>query len=67
MNVNNAANSLPGYLVNTLLDSQQKQTEFAMNAIEVAAKQQLVIQQQQTALFAVALLTGVGSKLDIFV
>jgi hypothetical protein len=67
MTVNDAAKSLPGYLVSTLLDSQQKQTNLALKAIEVAARQQLILQQQQTTLFAAALLTGVGTKLDTVV
>ncbi|MDR1040273.1 MAG: hypothetical protein LBR80_08945 [Deltaproteobacteria bacterium] len=67
MNVNNSANSLPGLLVNTLLDGQKKQTDLALKTIQVAAEQQLAVQQQQTAILAVALLTGVGTKLDTFV
>jgi hypothetical protein len=59
--------SFTGMLVQSLLDNQKAQTELAMKTIEVAAKQQMALQQQQTALFAVALLTGVGSKLDIFI
>jgi hypothetical protein len=67
MNVTNAANSLPGLLATTLLDGQKEQMNLALKSIEVVAKQQLAIQQQQTTLMAVALLTGVGSKLDIVV
>ncbi|MDR2406097.1 MAG: hypothetical protein LBE27_06970 [Deltaproteobacteria bacterium] len=67
MNINNAANSLPGYLALTLLESQQKQTELAMKTMQIVAQQQMAYQQQQTALFAVALMTGIGSKLDIVV
>jgi hypothetical protein len=66
MNVNNNVNSLPGLLVSTLLDGQQKQTDLALKTIQVAAEQQLAVQQQQTAILAVALLTGIGTKLDIF-
>ncbi|MDR1051837.1 MAG: hypothetical protein LBP95_12365 [Deltaproteobacteria bacterium] len=53
-------------MVQTLMDSQKAQTELVMKTIEVAARQQMAVQQQQTALLAVALLTGVGTKLDIF-
>jgi hypothetical protein len=67
MNVNSTSyGALAGNLVKTLMDSQKAQTDLAMKTIEVATKQQLAIQQQQTALLAVAMLTGVGSKLDIF-
>ena len=57
---------LTGKLVSTILGGQQAQTDLAMKAIEVAAQQQLALQQQQTALLAVALLTGVGSKLNVY-
>ncbi|MDR2460068.1 MAG: hypothetical protein LBE38_04690 [Deltaproteobacteria bacterium] len=67
MLVNNTANSLPGLLVATLLDGQKQQTDLAIKQIQVIAKQQQEIQKQQTTLLAVALLTGIGSKLDIVV
>jgi hypothetical protein len=67
MNVGSTANGLTGQLVTTLLEGQQAQTDLALKTIEVAARQQLAIQQQQTALMAVAIMTGVGSKLDTFV
>ena len=58
---------LTGKLVQTILDGQRAQTNLAIKTIEVAAQQQLALQQQQTALLAVALLTGVGSRLNVFV
>jgi hypothetical protein len=67
INSNTNANSLPGNLALTLLDNQQKQSELALKTIELVTQQQLAMQQQQTALFAIALMTGVGSKLDIVV
>jgi hypothetical protein len=69
MNVNssNSYGALAGNLVKNLMEGQKAQTELAMKTIEVATKQQLAVQQQQTALLAVAMLTGVGSKLNIFV
>jgi hypothetical protein len=67
MDVNNSVNSLPGLLVSTLLDGQKEQLNLAIKEIEVIAKQQQAFQQQQTTLLAVALLTGIGSKLDITV
>jgi hypothetical protein len=59
--------STTGKLVSTLLEGQQAQTNLALKAIEVITKQQLAFQQQQTALLAVAMLTGVGSKLNVYV
>ncbi|MDR1084777.1 MAG: hypothetical protein LBP22_07935 [Deltaproteobacteria bacterium] len=59
------ANSLPGKLVNTLFEGQKQQTELAIKTVQLVAEQQLALQQQQTTLQAVALLTGLGTKLDI--
>ena len=59
--------ALTGKLVSTVMEGQKAQTDFAIKAIEVVAKQQMALQQQQTALMAVALLTGVGTRLNIFV
>jgi hypothetical protein len=67
MNVNSTNNSLPGLLVTTLLDGQKQQTDLAIKQIEVIAKQQQAFQQQQTTLLALAILTGIGGKLDITV
>ncbi|MDR2387167.1 MAG: hypothetical protein LBE80_06230 [Deltaproteobacteria bacterium] len=68
MNVNsNNFGSLAGNLTQTLMESQKAQTELALKTIEVVAQQQMAYQQQQTALLAVAMLTGVGSKLNVFV
>jgi hypothetical protein len=58
---------LTGKLVQTIMDGQRAQTDLALKTIEVAAQQQLALQQQQTALMAVALLTGVGSRINVFV
>ncbi|MDR1395906.1 MAG: hypothetical protein LBK52_07040 [Deltaproteobacteria bacterium] len=60
------ANNLPGKLVNTLYEGQKMQTELAIKAVQLVAEQQIALQQQQTTLQAVALFTGVGTKLNIF-
>jgi hypothetical protein len=68
MNVNSSGyGALTGDLVKSLMEGQKAQTELALKTIEVVAQQQLAVQQQQTALLAVAMLTGVGSKLNVFV
>jgi hypothetical protein len=68
MSLSIAANSnTAGILAKGLLDSQQKQNQLTLGLLEVAATQKLINQQQQTALLAVALMTGVGTKLDITV
>ncbi|MDR1111336.1 MAG: hypothetical protein LBP92_11750 [Deltaproteobacteria bacterium] len=68
MNVNSPSGygALAGTLVQTLMEGQKAQADLAIKTIEVAAKQQLAVQQQQTALMAVAMLTGVGSRLNIY-
>ncbi|MDR1487512.1 MAG: hypothetical protein LBT62_05915 [Deltaproteobacteria bacterium] len=68
MNVNSTGNaaSFTGQLVTTLLDNQKAQTDLAIKTIEVAARQQMAIQQQQTALMALALMTGIGTKLNVY-
>jgi hypothetical protein len=63
-----AGNSgLTGKLVATLLEGQKAQADLALKTIEVVAQQQLALQQQTTAMVAIAMLTGVGSRLDVFV
>ncbi|MDR1607211.1 MAG: hypothetical protein LBT38_02220 [Deltaproteobacteria bacterium] len=59
--------SLPGKLVSALYEGQKQQTELALKTIQLVAEQQIAMQRQQTTLQAVALLTGVGGKLDIIV
>jgi hypothetical protein len=58
---------LTGKLVTTLLEGQKAQADLALKTIEVVAQQQLALQQQTTALAAIAMLTGVGSRLNVFV
>jgi hypothetical protein len=68
MNVDSTGyGALTGNLVKSLMEGQKAQTELALKTIEVMAQQQIAVQQQQTALMAVALITGVGSKLNVFV
>ncbi|MDR2351879.1 MAG: hypothetical protein LBF22_01750 [Deltaproteobacteria bacterium] len=67
MNVTNSTNNLTGLLVTSLFKSQKEQTDLALKQIEVITKGQLAIQQQQTALMAVALLSGIGTKINIVV
>ncbi|MDR2142422.1 MAG: hypothetical protein LBR11_11680 [Deltaproteobacteria bacterium] len=59
-------NSLPGKLVSALYEGQKQQVDLAIKTVQLVAEQQVALQQQQTTLQAVALLTGLGNKLDIF-
>jgi flagellin-specific chaperone FliS len=60
------ANSLPGKLVSSLYEGQKEQMDLAIKAVQLVAEQQLALQQQQTTLQAVSILTGLGSKLNVF-
>jgi hypothetical protein len=60
------ANSLPGKLVSSLYEGQKQQVDLAIKAVQLVTEQQMALQQQQATLQAVALLTGLGSKLNIF-
>jgi hypothetical protein len=71
MNVNfnnvNSGFGAFGKLVNNVLENQKAQTDLAIKTVGIIAQQQAALQQQQTALMAVALLTGVGTRLNVFV
>jgi len=60
----NTANSLPGDLVKTLLGGLTDQTEQAMQTAAVQMEAQVKLQEMSTAMGAVALMTGVGTKVD---
>lgn len=59
-----AANSIPGDLVTTMLQGQQQQTELAMKAAQVNAEMNMQQQQQAQAMGLVAAMTGVGTQVD---
>ncbi|MDR0547993.1 MAG: hypothetical protein LBI10_01050 [Deltaproteobacteria bacterium] len=60
------SDSLPGKLVSSLYEGQKQQVDLAIKAVQLVAEQKLALERQQTTLQAVALLTGLGNKLDIF-
>jgi len=64
MSMVNTANSIQSNLVQVLFDGQKAITEQAMKQVKLGAEMQVAMQQQQTALSAVAMMTGIGSKID---
>jgi hypothetical protein len=60
----NTANSLPGDLVKTLMEGVTAQTEQALKVASVQMEAQVKLQEQATAMGVVAMMTGVGTRLD---
>jgi hypothetical protein len=59
-----AANSIPGDMVQTLMGGLTAQTDQAMQAVAVQMEAQAKVQEMSTAMGAVAMMTGVGTKVD---
>ncbi|MDR1044318.1 MAG: hypothetical protein LBP33_04255 [Candidatus Adiutrix sp.] len=64
MSVLNVANSIPGNLVKAIFESQKAITDQALKQAKVDSKMAVALKQQQTALTAVVMLTGIGGKVD---
>ena len=67
MSMMNAANSINANLVQTLFDGQKAMTDMAMKQVSVNMQAQVALQQQQTTMQTVAMMTGVGTKIDTVV
>jgi len=67
MSMLKAANSINADLVQTLYDGQKAMVDQAMKQVSVNTQAQVALQQQQTAMQAVAMMTGVGTKIDTVV
>ena len=67
MSVFNTANSIPGDLTRVLFEGQKAITDQAMKQVKVGAEMKVALNQQQTALSVVAMMTGVGTKVDTVV
>jgi len=63
----NAANNIQANLTQILFDGQKAITDQAMKQVSVNMQAQVALQQQQTALEAVAMMTGLGTKVDTVV
>ena len=67
MSISQTANNITGNLAQILFDGQKAMSDMAMKQVQVSAQMQVTAQQQQVALEAVAMMTGVGSKIDTYV
>lgn len=63
----NAANNIQADLTRMLFDGQKAIVDQAMKQVGVNLEMQAALQQQQTALSAVAMMTGLGTKVDTVV
>ncbi len=64
MSMLNTANSIPGDLTKVLFQGHQAITDQAIKQVKLGAEIKASLQQQQTALSAVAMMTGLGTKVD---
>ncbi|UQZ88576.1 hypothetical protein C4J81_04890 [Deltaproteobacteria bacterium Smac51] len=60
------ANSIPGDLVSTLMGGQMQQVDQAMKMVKVGAEMETKVQQQAQAMEVVAMMTGVGGKVNTY-
>lgn len=61
-----SANSIPGDLVSTLMNGQMQQVDQAMKTAKVGMEMQVKMQQQAQAMQTVAMMTGVGGRVNTF-
>jgi hypothetical protein len=61
-----SANSIPGDLVSTLMNGQMQQVDQAMKVAKVGMEMQAKMQQQSQAMQVVAMMTGVGGKVNTY-
>lgn len=67
MSMLKAANDLNAGLIQTLYEGQKAMTDLALKQTAVNMQAQLSLQQSQTAMEAVAMMTGIGTKVDTVV
>ena len=67
MSTINTANSIPADLIQTLFNGQQAMTDQAMKQVQVTMQAEVALQQQATAMEAVAMMTGIGTKVNTVV
>ena len=58
------ANSIPGDLVQSLMGGLTAQTDQAMKTVAVQMEAEAKLQEMSTTMEAVAMMTGIGSKID---
>lgn len=64
MNTLNTANGIQSDLVQTLFSGQKAMTDQAMKQVAVGMQAKVDLQEQETAMQAVAMMTGVGTRID---
>ncbi|MDR1922401.1 MAG: hypothetical protein LBS31_11785 [Candidatus Adiutrix sp.] len=62
-----AAASIPADLVQTLYGGQKAMTDQALQMIKVNMEAQAALKQQETALQAVSMMTGIGGNVNTVV
>lgn len=67
MSMINEANGIHANLAQILFDGQKAVTDQTMKQVQVNAQAQVTLQQQQTTMAAVAMMTGIGTKIDTVV
>lgn len=67
MSMLKAANDINSGLVQILFEGQKAMSDLAMKQTAVNMQAQISLQQQQTAMQTVAMMTGVGTKIDTVV
>lgn len=67
MSMLNEANGIQANLAQVLFDGQKAITDQAMRQVKVNMQAQAALQQQQTAIETVAMMTGIGTKIDTVV
>ena len=60
----NTANSIPGDLTKTLLEGLTAQSELALQTAAIQMETQAKLQEQTLAMGVVAMMTGVGSRVN---
>lgn len=67
MSMLNAANGIQANLAQVLFDGQKAVSDQAMRQVQANMQAKVTLQQQQTAMETVAMMTGIGTKIDTVV
>lgn len=67
MSMLNTANGIQANLAQVLFDGQKAVTDQAMRQVQANMQAKVTLQQQQTTMAAVAMMTGIGTKVDTVV
>lgn len=67
MSMVNTANGIQANLAQVLFDGQKAVTDQAMRQVQANMQVKATLQQQQTTMATVAMMTGIGTKVDTVV